>query len=119
MGMRRTVCLWVQGNGGCDHLKGGSFFSFLNLFFFSLCVTSIKTHKYGTRTNRHEGQLYLQPGWHLPTWPVACRGRGRGGRPRQSGEEMRQKKNRVKAERRPGGGEADLKHGRGDSPHRV
>lgn len=36
--MHRTVCLWVQRNEGCDHLKeGGRFFFFLNLFFFLVC----------------------------------------------------------------------------------
>lgn len=59
--VHRTVCLWVQGNGGCDHLKegGGGFFSYS---FFPLCVTSIKTQKYGTRTNRHKSAaLFTAP----------------------------------------------------------
>lgn len=64
--MHRTVCLWVQRNEGCDHLKEGGrvlfFFFFLNLFFFFLCVTSIKTQKYGTRTNRHKSPaLFTAP----------------------------------------------------------
>lgn len=62
--VHRTVCLWVQGDGGCDHLKGrgGFFLFFFLIFFFSLCVTSIKTQKYGTRTNRHKSAaLFTAP----------------------------------------------------------
>lgn len=55
--MCRTACPWGQGNGRGSHLKkGGEGF----LLSFS-CVTSIKTQKYSTRTNRHKSAaLYLQ-----------------------------------------------------------
>lgn len=93
------------------------FFSFLHLFFF-LCVTSIKTQKYGTRTNRHEGQLYLQPGWPLPTWPAACRGRGRGGSATSVGRGNEAEEKQGKS-RETGRGETDQKRQQGDSPQRV
>lgn len=34
--VHRTVCLWVQGNGGCGRLKEGRWVFFFFLFFFSL-----------------------------------------------------------------------------------
>lgn len=51
-----TACPWVQGNEGGNHLKRGK--GFFILFFY---MTSIKTQKYSTHTNRHKSAaLYLQ-----------------------------------------------------------
>lgn len=114
--VHKTVCLWVLGNGGCEHLKegGGVFFS----IFFFLCVTSIKTQKYGTRTNRHKSPALftaplapahlascLQGAWERRSATSVGRGNeaeGKQGKSRETGKR-----------------EMDLKRAQGDSPQRV
>lgn len=106
--VHRTVCLWVQGNGGCGRLKEGRWvFFFFSYSSFPLCVTSIKTQKYGTRTNRHKSAALftapltparlascLQGAWEGRSATTVGRGNEAEGKPGQSRETDREERNR-------------------------
>lgn len=70
------MSLGPGGHGGSDHLKGGAGRVFLWVFFFFksfLCVTSIKTQKYGTLHTlaQKRSSIYSSAGTCPPGQPPA------------------------------------------------
>lgn len=105
-----TVGGWVRPNvPGSTGMKGAIIWREGRVSFIFFSMTSIKTQKYSTRTNRHESaglylQLWLAPA-HLASRLQGVLGEGQ---PRRQQEGMRQEKTEGKTGRSTGRREQEL-----------